>query len=365
MAKSRVVHDDKWRGALIASGAIHVGIIAFLFLAMLNCERFNSALTAMGIPEWGHLECRKPLVMPGPIIEASLVGPTAAPKAGNRGKQPPKPAAPEPPKPEPPKPEPPKPEVVPPVAPQPEPPKPEPTPPKPDPKPEPVKPEPTPEAPPPPIKEDTVERDRVAALAAEQAKEKKEQEATKKREQELLEEKKQEAEQAKIEKQLADIRKEREAAEKQLNKEKAKAEQLADLAKAAQREAAQPAAAAKPERIAGEPGPVAEQEAKQAMSGRNGTDNGLEARYYAAMQGAVTQNWNRPDNAPPGVRCKVLIVQIPGGEVISAQVTSPCNADQATRTSIEQAVMKASPLPYQGYEPVFIRSFNFNFQYDG
>ena len=115
MAKSRVVQDKNWQGAVIASAAIHVGIVAFLFLAMLNCERFNDALTAIGIPEWGHLECRKPLVMPGPIIEASLVGPTAAPKAGNRGKQPPKPAAQEPPKPEPPKPEPPTPEVVPPV----------------------------------------------------------------------------------------------------------------------------------------------------------------------------------------------------------------------------------------------------------
>ena len=364
MAKSRVVQDKKWHGAVIASGAIHVGIVAFLFLAMLNCERFNNALTAIGIPEWGHLECRKPVVMPGPIIEASLVGPTAAPKAGNRGKTPPKPAAQEPKKPEPPKPEPPKPEVVPPVAPQPEPPKPEPTPPKPDVKPEPVKPEAKPEAPPPPIKEDTVDKERIAALAAEQAKEKKEQEATKKREQELLEEQKQVAEQAKIEKQLAAIRKEREAAEKSLNKEKAKAEQLADLAKAAQKSAAQPAAA-KPERSAGEPGPVAEQEAKQAMSGRNGTDNGLAARYAAAIQGAVTQNWNRPDNAPPGLLCTLRIVQIPGGEVISAQVTSPCNADQATRNSIEQAVMKASPLPYQGYEPVFSRSINFNFSYDG
>ena len=364
MAKSRVVHDKNWRGALIASGAIHVGIVVFLFLAMLNCERFNIALTSIGIPEWGHLECRKPVVMPGPIIEASLVGPTAAPKAGNRGKEPPKPAAQEPPKPEPPKPDPPKPEVVPPVAPKPEPPKPEPTPPKPEVRPEPVKPEAKPEAPPPPIKEDTVDKDRVAALAAEQAKEKKEQEATKKREQELLEEQKQAAEQAKIEKQLAAIRKEREAAEKSLNKEKAKAEQLADIAKAAQKSAAQPAAA-KPERSAGEPGPAAEQEAKQAMSGRNGTDNGLVARYAAAIQGAVTQNWNRPDNAPSGLRCTLRIVQIPGGEVISAQVTAPCNADQATRNSIEQAVMKASPLPYQGYEPVFERSVNFNFQYDG
>lgn len=366
MANRHARVDGGWSGAVLASALIHVGIVVFLFLAMLNCERFNKALTAMGIPEWGHLECQKPIVMPGPVIEAALVGPTAAPRSGSRATTPPKPAAVEPPKPEPPKPEPPKPETKPAVAPRPEPapepPKPKQTPPKPEPKPEPVKPAPAPT----PTKPDTTEQDRVAALAAEQAREKKEQEAKRKVEQILLEEQQREAaEQAKIEKQLADIRKEREAAEKRLNREKQRAEQLADVARDAQRKAAESASAATQQRGAGEPGPTAEQEAAKAMTGANGQDNGLAARYAAAIQGAVTQSWNRPDNAPGGLRCTLRIVQIPGGEVISAQVTSPCNADAATRTSIEQAVMKASPLPYQGYEPVFQRSVNFNFRYDG
>jgi colicin import membrane protein len=59
------------------------------------------------------------------------------------------------------------------------------------------------------------------------------------------------------------------------------------------------------------------------------------------------------------------IAQIPGGEVISVTVGSPCNADQATRNSIEQAVLRATPLPYRGYEEVFQRNINFNFRYDG
>ena len=44
---------------------------------------------------------------------------------------------------------------------------------------------------------------------------------------------------------------------------------------------------------------------------------------------------------------------------------SPCNADDLTRRSIEAAVLRAQPLPYQGYEPVFSRNIVFTFHYDG
>jgi colicin import membrane protein len=110
---------------------------------------------------------------------------------------------------------------------------------------------------------------------------------------------------------------------------------------------------------------MAEQEAPQAQTGAGGKDDDLAARYAAAIQSAVTNNWNRPDSANPGLRCSINIVQIPGGDVISVTVSTPCNADPVTRNSIEQAVMKAAPLPYQGYEKVFQRSIRFNFKYDG
>jgi len=102
-----------------------------------------------------------------------------------------------------------------------------------------------------------------------------------------------------------------------------------------------------------------------AVAARAATDDALFARYAAAIQAAVMQNWSRPDGAAPGVSCVLQVEQIPGGEVIKVQNGSPCNADPATRTSIEQAVMKASPLPYQGYEKVFQRTIQFNFRYDG
>lgn len=204
-------------------------------------------------------------------------------------------------------------------------------------------------------KQDTIERERVAALAAEKAEQqKKEQEERKRQEQILLEEKlkEQERKEREVQKKLAEAKAEREKAEKKLKLEKERLAQLADQKKEEQQKAER-------ERLR------QELEAEQAQTGSNGQDDSLLARYTGALQNAVTQNWNRPDNAPSGLICAVQIIQLPGGEVMKATVINPCNADQVTRNSIEQAVMKASPLPYQGYEKVFERDITFKFHYDG
>jgi colicin import membrane protein len=259
------------------------------------------------------------VVMPGPVIEASLVGPTSAPKPASRksGSQParPKPTPP-PPKAEEPKP---KPDTV---------------------------------APPEPPKQDPIEQQRVAALAEQKADEaKKLQEEKRRREQILLEQEKQEAER---QKQLDEVRKQLAEAAKRKNLEKERLKQLQDKRLADQLDAEKQ-----------RQNDLVEQESKQAQTGAGGQDNDLTARYAAAIQAAVTQNWNRPESIPAGLRCTLLIVQIPGGDVISANVTSPCNADAAARMSIEQAVLRAAPLPYRGYEKVFSREIRLNFKYDG
>lgn len=299
---------DKARAFGLALG-LHIAVFGALLLGLW----------------WTHES--RPVVMPGPVIEATLVGPTAAPKAGARRPAPPKPA---PPKPEPPK-----------AEPQPAPPKPEPPAPKPQ-KETPV------EAP----KKDLVDQEQIAALAQQKAEDaKKEQERKEKQRQALLDEQEKERKLEEQRKQLAEIRRQREAAERAVNREREKLKQLADLS---QRQAQK-----------ADDQPEAEHEAERAQTGANGQDNDLAARYAAAIQAAVTQNWNRPDSASPGLLCTLNIVQIPGGDVISVSVASPCNADQSTRNSIEQAVMKAAPLPYRGYENVFQRSVKFNFRYDG
>jgi colicin import membrane protein len=86
--------------------------------------------------------------------------------------------------------------------------------------------------------------------------------------------------------------------------------------------------------------------------------------YYAAIQSQVTNNWYRPPTARPGLRCRLKIVQIPGGEVISAAIAGSCNADEATRRSLVAAVERAGTLPYRGFEEVFEREIDFIFTYD-
>ena len=86
--------------------------------------------------------------------------------------------------------------------------------------------------------------------------------------------------------------------------------------------------------------------------------------YYGAIQSQVTNNWLRPPTARSGLRCTLKIIQIPGGEVISAAILGKCNADEATRRSLVAAVERAGSLPYRGFEEVFQREIEFNFEYD-
>jgi colicin import membrane protein len=65
------------------------------------------------------------------------------------------------------------------------------------------------------------------------------------------------------------------------------------------------------------------------------------------------------------LRCTLKIIQIPGGEVISAAISGSCNGDEATRRSIIAAVERAGALPYRGFEDVFKREIDFIFIYDG
>lgn len=145
--------------------------------------------------------------------------------------------------------------------------------------------------------------------------------------------------------QLADIRKQREQAAKDARLAAQKLQQLRDA------QARNPAEAA-----------AQADAAASAPPGERGTDAGLLAKYRAALQAAITQNWTRPDSVPLGQRCKIVIRQLPGGQVVDAQVDASCPYDEAGRRSIEAAVLKAQPLPYAGFEPVFQRTLILNFE---
>ena len=247
--------------------------------------------------------------------------------------------------------------------------RPEPLPPEPEPEPEPV-PEPLPEAAPEPQpipaplpedapiepqpvpqvqvpEPDTVDQDeaRRDAIARETA----EREAEEKRRQEQIDlterqRKQEEAEQKRrlAEQKLAEIRRQQD----QARREAQEAERRLDrIAQSRAQEASDEAAASAP-----------------APPGNAGTDEGLLARYQVAIQEAILSNWTRPDNVPLGQRCRMTITQVRGGTVVRVEFSSSCPYDELGRRSVEAAVRKAEPLPYAGFESVFNRTLNLNFE---
>ena len=154
---------------------------------------------------------------------------------------------------------------------------------------------------------------------------------------------------------LEDIHKQREAAEQQRKREE---ERLRQIEARRQTEAVEQRrrleAAQRKKQV--------EAEQREFRAGQLAT---LSDKYQIAIQLVVTQNWLRPPTAQPGLRCTLKIVQIPGGEVISAAIAGPCTGDPATRRSIVAAVERVGILPYRGFEDVFQREIDFYFIYDG
>jgi len=293
--------------AVAYSALLHLGIVAFLALAMLNCTHWESVANVLHLPEsMRPVTCTRMVQLQGPVIEATLVGPVGAPPppaSRHAQKASPKHEEKAEPKPKPPPPA-------------------------------PVRVLPTP-VPQPKLKD----QEKIAEIAEQKAEQEKkaQEEQQKQRMAELTKQK--EAE--RILKELAKVRAESEAQQRKINLEAQKAQQLADLRKASQTQNAQNVP-----------------EAKQAMTGQAGTSDDA---YSAALQNAITQNWLRPDNIPVGVVCPVEIKQIPGGQVISATVLPSCPFSDVARHSVEAAVMRSSPLPYKGFEKQFRREITFNF----
>ena len=214
-----------------------------------------------------------------------------------------------------------------------------------------------------------LQRQRDLELAAQRERERRQQaEDERRREQERAEQKRQEDmrlqrlreqqerdrldRERRQQQELADIRQQREAAERE---RKIEEERLKQLDARRQRDADAQRQALEDRRQA---------EAQQAAA-RAGQLASLKDRYYLTIQQQVTQNWLRPSTARPGLRCTLRVVQIPGGEVISASIAGSCNASEVTRRSLVAAVERAGSLPYRGFEDVFDREIDFVFSYDG
>lgn len=198
-----------------------------------------------------------------------------------------------------------------------------------------------------------------ARREAEQARREAEQEAQRRqeaqRQREAREQARREAERAEAaarEAELAEIRRQREAAEARRREEE---QRLAELAARREVEAQARREAEEAERLR-----LSDQQA--AADARRAT---LSEEYILTIQTLVRRNWTRPPTTQAGTACTVKVFQIPGGEIINAEVVRPCNADAATQRSIIAAVNRVGELPYRGYESVFQREIEFLFRYDG
>jgi colicin import membrane protein len=273
-----------------------------------------------------------PVSAAGPVIEADLIDPDALAAPLRRALDAPADAPPPqaPPEPEP-DPAPPEPEQV---APPPE-----------------AQPQPQDFVPEPDLREqERVERDAEAArqAAAEQEERRRQEQIdlTERKRQQEAERQARAAKQKEIADKLAKIRAERAKAERQAKLAEQKLRQIED---ARSRNAAEAAAQSDAAATASPP------------PGNEGVDADLLGRYVLAIQRAVAGNWDRTGRIPPGAACRVLITQLPGGRVISATADASCPYDELGRRSVETAVLKAQPLPYAGFEPVFRRQLLFTF----
>lgn len=208
----------------------------------------------------------------------------------------------------------------------------------------PVAPQPTPQVQvpePSPVDQEEVRRDAIARERAEREQEEKRRQEqidlTERQRQEDAEQKRRLAQQK-----LAEIRRQQEQVQREQREAERRLERIAQSR-------AEPASEQAP--AAGTPPP-----------GNEGVDPGLSARYAAAIQEAILQNWTRPENVPLGQRCRINITQVRGGTVVRAEVAPSCPFDELGRRSVEAAVLKAQPLPYAGFESVFNRTLNLNFE---
>lgn len=215
-----------------------------------------------------------------------------------------------------------------------------PPPPVPEPLPEPIEEAPPPDAPdtlpppvpePAPVEQEAVQRDGQAPEPAEQPRE---QETTRKQPKQAELDAQPTPEPDRLDQRIAAIRKRIEQARKARELAEQRQLQLAD----ARASASSSASSSKP------PPP--------------GNPDSLSmetASYGVAITQAVERQWIRPDSIRSGQRCQVLIVQVPGGEVVDVQVSPGCPFDDLGKRSLEAAILKASPLPYAGFEAVFQR----------
>lgn len=83
--------------------------------------------------------------------------------------------------------------------------------------------------------------------------------------------------------------------------------------------------------------------------------------YIGQIKDRIERNWLRPPGAVAGLKCKVHVTQIPGGEVVRVEVRTS-SGNIAFDRSVEEAVLRASPLPVPKDPALFNRHIVITFE---
>ena len=83
--------------------------------------------------------------------------------------------------------------------------------------------------------------------------------------------------------------------------------------------------------------------------------------YIAQIIAKIERNWLRPPGISTGLRSVVRVSQIPGGEVVQAEIQTN-SGDSAFDRSVEDAVLRSSPLPVPKDPSMFDRNFVLSFE---
>lgn len=192
------------------------------------------------------------------------------------------------------------------------------------------------------------EEQRIADLQRKQ----KESEQTEKLKQKKLEQERKEKQQ-----ELDKLEKQKQAEQKKLAEiaEKRKAEEDAEK----KRKDAAEAEARRKQEEADLQRKMAEEEQKRAAN--NSRLQSLRDQYLLQIQQHISRNWLQPAKMSAGWQCEVKVQQNAMGDILSVQMVN-CNGSEAFRGSVEQAVIKSSPLPVPREPDVFDKTLRFIFK---
>ena len=92
--------------------------------------------------------------------------------------------------------------------------------------------------------------------------------------------------------------------------------------------------------------------------------NTLRDAYILAIKQKIERNWVRPTGITEMPDCEVRVKQGPGGIILEVSFGTCPGGSKTYRSSIENAVFKAEPLPKPGDPSLFERELIFQFQFN-